>query len=83
MNLVLFIGCILEKVSDGLNFDGLIGCDSVRKVLMDYRATILMGRDQGKGVIENGQLELNFQFVGPPGNINLILPFHINSKLYH
>jgi hypothetical protein len=56
------------QMGDGLNFDGLIGCDSVLKVLQEYKSTICMAREKGQDPIASGKLELNFLFVGAPGS---------------
>ena len=67
-------------MGDGLNFDGLVGCDSVLKVLQEYKATISMARERGQDPVVSGKLELNFLFVGAPGMTPLTQPLLYSSN---
>lgn len=50
-------------------FSDLIGCTAVMNKLKEWQSTIEMSKRLGKDPLES--FELNFRFVGPPGEVPL------------
>jgi hypothetical protein len=46
-------------------FGDLIGCEEVTRLLLKYRSTFLLAKQQGIDPLE--MLSMNFKFVGAPG----------------
>ena len=46
-------------------FDGIIGCEEPRRMLLEYRRVVDAARAMGRDPLDD--LELTFQFCGPPG----------------